>query len=716
MGADVSTVVALDALGLVPVRNGNGNAALLISGSTQGELAVGQIGEGGNGQAVAVHSADGVQDGLDDLDGVGTAFQNGLGLVVLSGSPGSGNIDLVVSGSAHIDGVPVLLDDVAALLQVGVLGSVLHVLDGILSGHDLRQREESGLQDGVGTLAHADLDGQIDSVDGVQLNVVVGDVALGSGIQMMLQLLQIPLAVDQEHAAGLDVLNDLEALGDVGGIVAGNEVGLVDVVGGLDGLVAETQVGNGDAAGLLGVVLEVSLYVLVGVVADDLDGVLVGADGAVAAQTPELALDGAFRGGVGGDLLVQRQVGHIVHDADGELVLGGVLSQLFVDGKDGSGVSILGTQTVTAADDGDVVPAGLGQSHDHVLIQRLALRAGLLGAVQNGNLLGGGGDGLQQLLSAEGTEQADLDNADLLTVGVQVVDDFLGHVVDGAHGDDDAVSIGSAVVVEQLVVGAQLLVDLVHVLLDDCGQCLIVLVAGLTMLEEDIVVLVGAAHCGTLGVQGVLAERLNGIHVAHFLQILVIPDSDLLDLVGGTEAVEEVDEGNAAFDGGQVSDSAQIHDFLHVGLAQHGKTGLTAGVDVGVVTEDVQRLSSDGTGGDVENCGQQLTGDLVHIGDHQQQTLGGGVSGGQSTGSQRAVDSTGGTGLGLHLDDLDGVAEDVLPTGGRPLIHVVSHGAGRGDGVDASDLGKGIADVGGSGIAVHGFEFSSQNEYLLKYF
>ena len=69
-----------------------------------------------------------------------------------------------------------------------------------------------------------------------------------------------------------------------------------------------------------------------------------------------------------------------------------------------------------------------------------------------------------------------------------------------------------------------------------------------------------------------------------------------------------------------------------------------------------------------------------------------------------------------HLDDLDGVAEDVLPTGGRPLIHVVSHGAGRGDGVDASDLGKGIADVGGSGIAVHGFEFSSQNEYLLKYF
>ena len=167
-----------------------------------------------------------------------------------------------------------------------------------------------------------------------------------------------------------------------------------------------------------------------------------------------------------------------------------------------------------------------------------------------------------------------------------------------------------------------------------------------------------------------LAERLNGIHVAHFLQILVIPDSDLLDLVGGTEAVEEVDEGNAAFDGGQVGDSAQIHDFLHVGLAQHGKAGLTAGVDVGVVTEDVQRLSSDGTGGDVENCGQQLTGDLVHIGDHQEQTLRRGVGGGQRARTQRAVDGTCRARLGLHFHHLDGGAEDVLESLCGPLVHI----------------------------------------------
>ena len=79
-----------------------------------------------------------------------------------------------------------------------------------------------------------------------------------------------------------------------------------------------------------------------------------------------------------------------------------------------------------------------------------------------------------------------------------------------------------------------------------------------------------------LRVQSALAECFNSIHVAHFLQILVIPNLDLLDLVGGTEAVEEVDERNAGLDGSQMSNCGQVHNFLRVGLSQHGKAGLTA--------------------------------------------------------------------------------------------------------------------------------------------
>ena len=236
------------------------------------------------------------------------------------------------------------------------------------------------------------------------------------------------------------------------------------------------------------------------------------------------------------------------------------------------------------------------------------------------------------------------------------------------------------------------------------------------MLEEDIAVLVRAAHGGVLGVQSALAEVLHSLHIHHLSQVLIVPEGDLLDLVGGTEAVEEVDEGNAALDGGQMGHRGQVHDLLHVALGQHGKAGLAAGHHVGVVAEDVQGVGGHGTGGHMEHGGQQLTGDLVHVGDHQQQALRGGVGGGQGTGVQRAVNGTGGTGLRLHLDDFHGGAEDVLLALGGPLVHIVGHGAGRRDGVDARYLGEGVADIRSSVVAVHGFKFSCHRvPYFLPY-
>ena len=186
---------------------------------------------------------------------------------------------------------------------------------------------------------------------------------------------------------------------------------------------------------------------------------------------------------------------------------------------------------------------------------------------------------------------------------VQVIDNFLCHVADRAHRDDDAVGIGSAVVVEQLIVGAQLGVDLGHVLLNDARDRLIVLVGSLAVLEEHVAVLVRAAHHGVLRIEGALTERFDRVHIAHVLQVLVIPYLDLLDLVGGAEAVKEVDERHARLDGRQMGDSAEVHDFLRVGLSQHGEAGLAAGHNVGMVAEDVQRVGSDRTRGNVEYAG-----------------------------------------------------------------------------------------------------------------
>ena len=64
-------------------------------------------------------------------------------------------------------------------------------------------------------------------------------------------------------------------------------------------------------------------------------------------------------------------------------------------------------------------------------------------------------------------------------------------------------------------------------------------------------------------------NALNGIHISHFLQILVIPCLDLLDLVGSTETVEEVDERNTSLDCRKMCNRSQVHYFLYAGLTEH---------------------------------------------------------------------------------------------------------------------------------------------------
>ena len=112
----------------------------------------------------------------------------------------------------------------------------------------------------------------------------------------------------------------------------------------------------------------------------------------------------------------------------------------------------------------------------------------------------------------------------------------------------------------------------------------------------------------------------------------------------------------------------------------------------------------------MEHARQQLTGNLIHIGDHQQQALRSGISRRQSAGSQGAVYRAGSAGFGLHLHNLHGVAKDVFPAGSGPLVHIVSHGAGGSNGVDTSYFRECVADMSGSSIAVHGLEFSCQSE------
>ena len=190
------------------------------------------------------------------------------------------------------------------------------------------------------------------------------------------------------------------------------------------------------------------------------------------------------------------------------------------------------------------------------------------------------------------------------------------------------------VIVKQLVIRTGLGVNLVHVLLHNCRKSIIVWVAGLSCLEEDIRVLSGTSLAGIVGIQSMLAELGDGIPVSHLSQIIIIPCLNLLDLMGSAETVEEVNKRNFALDCSQMSHCSQVHNFLYAGLAQHSASGLAACIYIRVITKNRQCVAGQSTSGYVDNARKLLAGNLVQIRNHQKQTLGSRVGSRKSACSQ----------------------------------------------------------------------------------
>ena len=87
--------------------------------------------------------------------------------------------------------------------------------------------------------------------------------------------------------------------------------------------------------------------------------------------------------------------------------------------------------------------------------------------------------------------------------------------------------------------------------------------------------------------------------------------------MGGAEAVEKVQEGNAALHGGQVRQGGQIHDLLDASGGEHGHAGSAAVHHVLMVTENGVGVGAYGAGGHVKNAGMAVAGDDMQAGDHQ---------------------------------------------------------------------------------------------------
>ena len=141
------------------------------------------------------------------------------------------------------------------------------------------------------------------------------------------------------------------------------------------------------------------------------------------------------------------------------------------------------------------------------------------------------------------------------------------------------------------------------------------------MLEEVVGVLGHTACNGLVRSQLALAELSQCFLVDERSQIFIVQSFNFLDFVRSTETVEEIQERHAGLDGCQVSHAGQIHHFLHGTFAQHGESRLAARHNILMVAEDTEGVRSQCTSRYMEYARQELTCNLVHIGNHQQETL-----------------------------------------------------------------------------------------------
>src|SRR6185369_5294935 len=370
------------------------------------------------GQVVAEAGDDAAGDLLDEFGG---GPGDGRRHLELAGGFGR-DLDFVDVLQGFVDGGVVHGDDLVARFAVALLDGALDFFKRGGQRDDVGDLEEGGLHDDVDARAQSQLFAQFDGVDDVEFEFLVDDLLLDFLGHLVPDFTMPEGGAEQEGAARFGLADHVVFLQE-GEVVTGDEVGVVDQVGGVDGLFPETQVRDGDGAGLFGVVDEIGLGKVLGGFADDLDGVLVGADGAVGAETEEHGFVGAIHGGAEGWRVLQAAVGDVFLDADHEVVLRFGFFQVVQDRFGHGRGEFLGTQAVAAADDDGIAFEaefagchGFADGGAHIKIERFAQGAGLFGAVEDGDALDGLGQGLDEGVQREGTIEVDFDDADLLAL------------------------------------------------------------------------------------------------------------------------------------------------------------------------------------------------------------------------------------------------------------------------------------------------------------
>ncbi len=177
---------------------------------------------------------------------------------------------------------------------------------------------------------------------------------------------------------------------------------------------------------------------------------------------------------------------------------------------------------------------------------------------------------------------------------------------------------------------------------------------------------------------------------------------NLRHFMRGAETVEEMDDRNASFQRCRLRDQREVLCLLRRVGCQQRAAGGTAGHHVGMIAKDRQRMRRQCACRHVQHEGRQFAGDLVQVGNEQQQPLAGGETGGQRAGGEGAMQRAGRTGFRLHLDDFWHRAPQVGLALRGPFVRPLAHVGRRRDGINRNDLVAEIGHAGNGFVAIDG--------------
>ena len=206
--------------------------------------------------------------------------------------------------------------------------------------------------------------------------------------------------------------------------------------------------------------------------------------------------------------------------------------------------------------------------------------------------------------------------------------------------------------------------ELVHHFLHNGGSGGVVWVDRFTRLEVDIGILRGAAQDGMLRGECSCSMGTDQVIVQKEAQFFIRKLEDLGYFVRGPESVKEMNEGDARFERGSLRDGGEIVRFLHRTRGEQGPARLADSHHILMIAENGKAMCGNGARRNMEDRAGEFARDLVHVGDHQQQTLRGGEGGGERAGLQCAMHCARRAAFGLHFDhERDGAPEILLAFG-----------------------------------------------------